>query len=141
MWQSWSNSINSYDSLLNWWDFTKYKIKQLTIETSRTIYTSKNSVNKYESRLNIKDSNNENDKNEIVILKEKINDYYSKQLDAVKIRSRVQYYEEGEKSTRYFYNLERKNISNKMWSKIKCNDGSFKTDINSILNKSAAGIT
>ena len=46
-------------------------MKQLTVETSRTINTSKSSVNKYEIRLNdIKDSNNQNDKNEIVILKE-----------------------------------------------------------------------
>ena len=41
----------------------------------------------------------------------------------------------GEKSTKYFLNMEKRNIKNKTWNKIKCDDGTFKTDIQSILKE------
>ena len=37
--------------------------------------------------------------------------------------------------TRYFFNLEKHNISNKTWTKIKCKDGTIKSDIHSILRE------
>jgi hypothetical protein len=36
-----------------------------------------------------------------------IKNYYNKKTEAAKIRSRVKWAEEGEKSTRYFFNLEK----------------------------------
>ena len=42
---------------------------------------------------------------------------------------------EGEKSSKYLFNLEKHNISNKTWTKIKCKDGSYKGDIASILKE------
>lgn len=136
LWPIWSNTAGEYDSLLTWWEIIKYQIKQLTVETSRTLNTSKMDIKKYEERLNeIKDSDRQIDTQEITALKQKIDEYYSKQLDAAKIRSRVKYFEEGEKSTKYFYNLEKKNINLKVWSKIKSKDGSYKTDIGSILQE------
>ena len=89
-----------------------------------------------ETRLNeIKDSDKYIHKNECKNLKQKLKQFYEKQTEAAKIRSRVKNFEEGEKSTRYFYNLEKHNISNKTWTKIKCKDGTVKTDIHSILSE------
>ena len=48
---------------------------------------------------------------------------------------RIKYFEEGEKSTKFFLNTEKKNARDKTWNKIKCNDGTYKTDIKSILNE------
>ena len=61
-----------------------------------------------------------------------IKNYYNKKTEAAKIRSRV---EEGEKSTRYFFNLEKKRGQEKLWYRIKMTDGNYKYDIDSIMNE------
>ena len=68
----------------------KYNIKQLTIETSRSINISKHTITKYEKRINeIKDSDNNLDKIEKHTLQKLIKDFYEKQAHAAKIRSRI----------------------------------------------------
>ena len=136
LWPIWTEKINTYETILIWWEIIKINIKQLTIEISKSLNTSKYELNKMELRLNeIKDSDKYIHKNECKNLKQKIKQFYEKQTEAAKIRSRVKNFEEGEKSTRYFYNLEKHNISNKTWTKIKCKDGTVKTDIHSILSE------
>ena len=89
----------------------KYKIKQLTIEISRNININKQTISKYEKRIElIKDSKKIIDKKESLYLKEKIKDFYEKQADAAMVRSRIKYYEEGEKSTKYFFKYGKKEI-------------------------------
>ena len=68
-------------------------------------------------------------------LKQKVQEYYDQQLSALKIRARIKYFEENEKSTNLFFNTEKKNVNDKIWTKIKCKDGTFKTDIKSILKE------
>ena len=136
LWPCWKGSISQYSNITVWWEMIKYKIKQLTIEISRNININKQTISKYEERIElIKDSKKFIDKKECLYLKEKIKDFYEKQADAAMVRSRIKYYEEGEKSTKYFLNMEKRNIKNKTWNKIKCADGTFKTDIQSILKE------
>ena len=112
----------------------RYMIKQLTIETSRTLNINKQTIAKYEKRIDeIKDSNKDLEKQEFLYMQKQIKDFYEKQAAAAKVRSRIKYFEEGEKSTKFFLNMEKKNISDKTWNKIKCADGTYKTDIHSIL--------
>ena len=68
-------------------------------------------------------------------LQKLIKDFYENQTNAAKIRSRIKYFEDGEKSTKFFLNTEKRNASDKTWNKIKCGDGTYKTDIHSILNE------
>ena len=49
--------------------------------------------------------------------------------------SKTDLFEQGEKSTRYFVNLEKRNCQNKLWQRIKVSDGQFKYDIDSILDE------
>ena len=44
-------------------------------------------------------------------------------------------FEQGEKPTRYFFNLEKRNCQNKLWQRIQGSDGQFKYDIDSILDE------
>ena len=57
-----------------------------------------------------------------------INEYYEIQTEASKIRSRVKHFEKGEKSTKYFSNLEKPNVINKVWTKVKCIYGTLNSD-------------
>ena len=95
----------------------KYKIKQLTIEVSHSLNTSTHTISKFEKRIDeIKDSDKYLDKQECLYLKEKIKDLYEKQTAAAMVRSRIKNYEEGEKSTKFFLNMEKKNIKDKTWN-------------------------
>ena len=82
----------------------------------------------------IKDSENNILKEECKILKQQIKEYYQKQLEAAKVRSSIKIYEEGEKSSKFF-NTEKKNESQKIWTRIKCQDGTYSSNINVILNE------
>ena len=67
--------------------------------------------------------------------KQQIKEYYEKQLEAAKVRSRIKINEEGEKSSKFFFNTEKKNASQKIWTKIKFQDGTYSSNINIILNE------
>jgi hypothetical protein len=41
----------------------------------------------------------------------------------------------GKKSTKYFFNLEKKKGKEKLWNRVKTNDGKYKEDIVSILEE------
>lgn len=71
----------------------------------------------------------------MIYLKQEIKEYYEKQLEAAKIRSRIKTFEDGEKSSKFFFNTEKKNAMDKIWTKIKCRDGTYKSTINAILNE------
>ena len=110
LWPAWTDKINEYENILIWWEITKINIKQLTIEISKTLNTSKYEINKIETRLNdIKDSDKLIHKRECKILQQKIKEYYEKQTEAAKIRARVKIFEEVKSQLGTF--LIKKNIT------------------------------
>ena len=56
-------------------------------------------------------------------------------IEGLIVRSRVQWHEDGEKSTRYFMNLEKSNSVKKHMRKLKIHDGTVITDPTEILEK------
>ena len=48
-------------------------------------------------------------------VKSTLNLFYDRTAEGVKIRSKCQWYEKGEKSTKFFLNLEKKNVLLKHW--------------------------
>ena len=136
LWPIWAGDMTSYESPLTWWEVTKYKIEHLTIEISKSLNITKYKLKKMEARLNeIKDPENNILKQESITLKQQIKEYYENQLEAAKIRSRIKIYEEGEKSSTFVFNTEKKNASQRIWKKIKCQDGTYSSNINVILNE------
>ena len=95
-----------------WWDIAKIKIKSITIESSK--------------KVNITDDKIKALENKLETLKD-ISEPSRQQL--------VDWYEKGEQSTKYFFNLERKNGQNKLWQKIRGLDGNLKYDIDEILDE------
>ena len=136
LWPKWPIDILSYQNPIDWWEVVKYKIKHLTIEISKSLNITKDKIIKLEKRLNeIKDSESLALIREYNFLNQQIKAYYEKQLEAARIRSRIQTYEEGEKSTKFFLNVEKKNVSDKTWSRIKCQNGTYSSNINTIINE------
>ena len=74
---------------------------------------------KFEKQLeDLKSSTDDGDiiKGKILELENLIKKYYTQKAEAAKIRSRIKWAEEGERSTRYFFELEKKQGDNKMLS-------------------------
>ena len=61
--------------------------------------------------------------------------HIEEQASGAKIRSRAKWVEEGEKSSKYFYNPERKNYSNNNIKQLKKENGSHTTNNKEILNE------
>ena len=66
-----------------------------------------------------------------------LNKFVEYKAKGSRIRCRTRWYEEGEKSTKYFLGLEKMKYSNKTLNKILCSDGSVTRDEKKILKEQA----
>ncbi len=73
------------------------------------------------------------DTKEKEMVQNKINEYYKDKDDGYLIRSKIKWIEEGEKSTKFFFNLEKSRQSNNVIRQIKDKNGRLQTDDNEIL--------
>lgn len=68
-------------------------------------------------------------------MQEEVYRYYDKRTQAARVRCRLKWYEQGERSSSYFFSLEKVHGANKTWKTIKCQDGTYSNDINIILKE------
>ena len=137
-WKHWIEEKDMHETILEWWDITKIKIKELAMEVGKQINIKVKEITRIEDQLDTLVKTNCNDPvtlNTIEKLQTKIKQYHNNRADAAKVRSRIQDYEEGEKSTRYFFGLEKKNAENTQWFRIKNEDGHYVTGIDNILHE------
>lgn len=93
------------------WDFLKYRVREFTIEYCKTRKTEKEKVMNdalntvAELEMNLCEENVERYEEAMEVLRE----IQSEKEKGLIIRSRAKWYEEGEKSSKYFLNLEKRN--------------------------------
>ena len=136
-WPGWIKQQDTFGNKRYWWEATKWKIKNLTIQVGKSLKINELFIQKLEKELDVLDSklntdDNINRRNELEC---KIKQYYDDKCTAARVRSRIQSWEEGEKSSKFFFDLERKNAREKEWVKIKCPDGSTSENIDIILKE------
>jgi hypothetical protein len=68
--------------------------------------------------------------------KEKLKYYYNEKCKGYQIRSKVQWIEEGEKSTSFFLNLEKQRQNNNVIKRLHCTNGSLIDTDSGILKES-----
>ena len=137
MWESWKDQKPKYNDIKKWWDLGKIKIKRFTQE-----YSTEQSL---KSKLVLEEVENKIDdlkkdftkQEELNRLKQEYENIVSKANEGAKIRSRVQWWEEGEKSTKYFHNLEKRKAKDKMWDKILDKDQNILYGTNEIQNSNS----
>ena len=135
-WKSWQRTINDYNSKKKWWEITKVKIKEICIQVAKQSAKETNiKISQIEKALN-------NEKNKQIIDHEKINklnnefnNLWSKKTEGTRIRSRIQHYEQNEKSTQYFFSQEKIHARSKLWNQIKDSNGNIKMGIENILKE------
>jgi len=124
------------------WDTMKCRIRGVSVKFSTRL--------KREKKLRIKNIESEiislemecvNDLNvdinmkEIQQLKSELESMIKVETKGAEIRSKTQYYEQGEKSTKYFYSLEKSNAEKKHIKILEKDNGEIITDMHAILEE------
>ena len=122
------------------WDWLKYNIRNFSIQHSQ-----KKSKKIKEREMNLQNKYNkakqrfENDSNDanstlLWIAQEELETFYEKKVEGITKRSQARWYEHGERSCKYFLNLEKRNHVQKHIRKLDIN-GFLTKDPLKILNE------
>ena len=103
---------------MEWWETTKRHFKSIAIKRSTLLRKlARATRNRLERDLrHLKQSattGNPSDTEKYLLAKQKLSEFEQQELDAVKLRAKARFAEEGEKSSRYFYSLEKKKQADK----------------------------
>ena len=127
--------INMKSKIL-FWESLKQKIKQFSIDFSTRIkQRCKSEIEKMECQIEkIRHSELPNNSKieEIEILQAKIDHFYSSKAEGARVRSRIKWWEQGEKSSSYFLRLESEQQMSNIIKEIEI-DGLIKYDDREIL--------
>ena len=123
------------------WDLLKYKIRQLTINYSKTRARSRREkeskleekLREYTKKCDI-DPTKQN-MEELECAKAEYEEFYDYVTQGAIIRSRATWYEKGEKNNKYFLNLEKSNKKRSSVRKIFLDDGKLTTNPKTILSE------
>ena len=123
------------------WDTIKCQIRGYCLNYSAKKKKSKtNIIQALEKRLqNLEDTLAETfsaeTEHQINLVKEDLDKYIEDKTKGAMIRSRCRWYEEGEKSTKYFFNLEKRNYNSKNLDRLVLQNGDLITDHKQILEE------
>ena len=135
-WKGWKKQINNFESKRKWWELTKIKIKELSIEVAKQISKERNIIlSQLEKTLKYEKSINPPNHEKINELTKQYNDIWQSKCNGARVRARVKHFEEGEKSTKFFFNQEKIRSRTKLWSQVRGEDGKIKLGIDNILEE------
>ena len=108
-WASCLKTKNNFKTTSEWWDLTKKRVKDLTIEYTRSKRKHKINIGKLEEELvSLKSlSRTENVDTKMGSIECQIKDFYEQNRNAFIVRSKVNDLLENETSSKYFFNLEK----------------------------------
>ena len=92
------------------WEYLKYEIRKFTIRFSKNLAKEvRKETQSLEEKVKHFESSVTNYHNDLQYIeyKERLNTIYSKKVNGIQIRSKCDWYESGEKSTKFFLNLEK----------------------------------
>ena len=127
------------------WEICKIKIRENSIIYCKKRQAVKRNIMKeIEQKLKEKEEEliNSNYNHKIIlekdILLQKLHEHVEEKSMGAKIRSRAKWFEQGEKSTKYFYSLEKKNYSDNTIKQLKTENGTNVTSNKEILQEQFA---
>ena len=134
-----SNNTEADAQLL--WDTIKCQIRGASIRySSNKKRSKKNKVEALEKKLNffeqkLSEGDSQDIRNRIQEINNELEKYTVEATRGAMIRSRVRWYEEGEKNSKYFLNLEKRNHNNKTLNQLETESGIILSDPEEILNQ------
>jgi len=111
-WTAWQTKYDDFVDPLLWWDNPKQHFKVIAISCAKVIGKQKRhgrfQLQRKLEKIHEKSMSGDTcDLEDYLVAKGKLKELELKDLEAVKIRAKVQFLEEGERSTRYFYSPEK----------------------------------
>ena len=141
-WTKWEQKIHDYTSKKRWWELTKIKIKEISIQVAKQLSKEDNiKLSKTNKELNLEKNSNRPNHEKIDKLTKDLNEIWQKRTNGARIRSRIKIFEEGEKSTKFFYSQEKTRSRSKLWHQIKDDKGKIKIGIDKILQEQVSFYT
>ena len=135
--ENWRSEIEEVNDSRLKWEYLKYKIRDFTIIFSKSKHKQINEAEKYlTNNLKILEEKIDLDDEELVEyneIKSKLEEHISEKTRGSLLRSKTQWYEEGEKSTKYFFNLEKRNADKKHIKKLISENGNIISNPTEIL--------
>ena len=109
-WSEWKREQTHYPSLPVWWDVGKQLIKQITVDFASTLSTSQRDNHKSLTNqlhlLTLRQHAGEDVIAEIKVIEDQLYDHHMQKAAGARIRAREQWAEEGETSSKYFFQRE-----------------------------------
>ena len=122
LWNKWKLKKNSYADIKRWWDLGKRHIKSYTQQFSKDLsFQNKSKLIEIEEKINELKQSDASYEN----LQKEYEDLFSIKNKGAKVRSRAQWWEEGEQSSKYFFGLEKRNAKEKSWDQIMDKKGNL----------------
>ena len=138
-WNTFRNKKNEFLTLSEWWEKGKEEISALSRkfgkDTKKREYKKEHKYLKMINNATRKVLTKPHLNHLIANLKEKIEQIQANKAKGAAIRSRVKWRLEGEKATRFFFNLEKTQLSQKDMREIKTKTGEILTTRNEVLNE------
>ena len=125
-WTNWKTKRGEYSNIQTWWDIGKKKIKEIAIWCSCKLKDDYDKdIKLCEEKLQGLEKDQVANCKYIEKVKFDLRKLYECKGNGSKVRSRANWFENGEKPSRYFHNLEKQNAKNKAWENILDIDGNL----------------
>ena len=139
-WTNWLTQKYTFNNQLEWWDKAKYHFKQIAIHhATQQRKVERHDRTKLEQRLHTlqqkASSGTATDVDAYLLAKEELRRHELNELERLKIRTKARFIEEGEKSTKYFYNLEKKRQTDQTIRLLTKDNLDTVTDVNDIVTE------
>ena len=116
-WADWRQKFEEFEDPLQWWDKAKQNFKILAIRRAKIRrkvqcherFQLENKIKRFQESAK---NGTTRDIEQYLLAKENLKQLELKELESNKIRAKAQFIEEGEKSTRYFFSLEKSRRAN-----------------------------
>ena len=131
-WNTWLNEKQKHN-LLDWWDKAKSNFKQIAIQRPTKLRKlERNERRQLEKKLKtlqrIASTGTPQDTENYLTAKELLRQFEAKDLEATKIRAKAKFTEQGERSTHYFFNLEKRQQDRHTIKTLTCDNLDTVTD-------------
>ena len=134
--ESWKREYHNIEDSRVKWELLKYEIRKFTISYSKAKKQQRNNLQRSLEKhlIRLEKGLTDNTIQEYNDVKKQLEDIETSKINGSIIRSKVQWHEDGERSTKYFLSLEKSKALNKHIRKLRLSDGQIVKNPDEIMN-------
>ena len=135
-WKYWITQKHNYDTLADWWESGKFRIKEIIKEygKEKASVQKQRQVNLQKQYASLLSKGLNSDDDAINQIETELKTYETNEWKNAKIRTRNTIKDESEKASKYFLNLEKQQINDGKIDKLLTNDGNYADQPDTMLN-------